>query len=194
MKKSIGLLFCIISCSSIWAEEKEIVPGSLRKTVKTGMAAAIGICLAYEGYKWYTSPSEEVSQEQVSDGQNTIKEKKPITLNDRIEYFGIGAGYSLLTVASILATYKCAMLSLDKMYRFNADPVKQLHNFYDRMGYPKSGDEWEEDLAEERDRKRGFLLGSPFIGSLAIAIPYLAYYRYKFPHAAVENLKKAFQR
>ncbi len=189
MKKSIGLLFCIISCSSIRAhEQKTALTAYLEKNVRIGMAAAIGICLAYEGYKWYTSP-----EEAQPDGQDTIQEKKPITLNDRIEYFGIGAGYSLLTVASILATYKCAVHAVDRLNALIKDPVKEWHNLYDEDGLSKSGKKWEEGLEFAREVKKRWLLGSAFAGSFALAIPYFTYVRYRLPHAAIENLKKAFQ-
>ncbi len=75
-------------------------------------------------------------------------QEEPLTFRERLEYFGKGLGYSLISAGSIVAFYRCARLSYDRATA--DDPVKEWHDAYDALGEPKVGDEWNERIRKAR--------------------------------------------
>ena len=122
--------------------------------------------------------------------QQEETEEVPPTFRKRLEYFGRGLGYSLVSAGSLVAVYKCARISYDRATA--DDPVQEWHDAYDQLGEPKSGDEWNNRIKKARLLKSFYLAACLAYGSLALGIPYLNY-KYKIPHKAFENFKKAFQ-
>ncbi len=135
----------------------------------------------------FSSRAEDVLLLQ--DQQQTEVSTEKTTFAKRLEYCGIGLAYSLVLVASLVATYKCTLLALD---RANADPVKEWHDIYEEEGLPKEGVEWNESIEEAQVLKNLHRTSSIAYGSLILGIPYFTY-KSRISQNALEYIKKAFQ-
>jgi hypothetical protein len=153
-----------------------------------GLSLGAGLCFLYGAYVWYASDQNSPSAK--ADIQE--KDKEALTLKDRMRYFAQGVGYSLLTLGSYVAIYKCSLVAKEKLSESNG--LNELNEWYDAEGWEKSGLNWDASLADIALAKKIRLLKSGANVSLAGGIFYLAFSKYQLPEAAVAKFKKALQK
>jgi hypothetical protein len=187
--RNISLIYLLVFSPISFAASEDIENFS-KNRAQLAVAAIMSGCVAYEMYAQYSQPLVEPSENDENFSAEEEMKSNALSFSERATYCAKAMGYGLLSAAAILGTYKSVLLALD---RISADPIKERHGMFERNRWPKSGEDWERLLKQGYEERNSYRVAGALIGSLAFTIPYFAYYKYRFPHAAVENFRKAFQ-
>lgn len=201
MKKLVLLIFLSTNSFNISSEPPdaaEALKSNLKSIVGGAIVTGITLTTGYQILKEYGKQSQENPTNKQEEDQANLEQKDQQkenikvspTLRERLEFFGKGIGNGLICVASVVAAYKCATYSMDRVDF--PDPIADCHDVYERSGEPKVGPEWDADIKNARLLKAQYIISSIPYGSLAIGISYLVT-KNRVPQKALDYLKKAFQ-
>lgn len=180
MKMYLLSMIVLSTCPIISGSMPDQAP-FMKKTVGAVIGVSLASYLAYELAAWYRQPYDPLIEQEKQESQESSE-------STRLDDLKNAAKYSFMSLVGVLATYKCAILSMDKV---GYDDVKDCHDTFERAGEPKGGPEWEELIGNAYLLRRQKIFAACFpYGALSLVIPYLAV-KHKVPHKAYYYLKKA---